>query len=85
MANSHGPMAVNTKDNSKKTTYTEKVLMFGTTTVSLQESGKTIKCMVMAYSPGLTGVNSKATTTLTKKRDQEYFIGQMERRSKGPG
>ena len=60
-ATSCGTMATPTRAASKKTISTVKEPIPGKTVASSTVTGNTTKCMVMAYSPGPTADNTKAS------------------------
>ena len=56
----------------------EKGPTLGQTIGSSQEHGKTTKCMVMAFSHGLTVEDMKESTSMTEKKEAVYLHGLME-------
>ena len=73
----HGLMAQPIKGNFMTIIQKEKVFIVGLTDEFTKVLGKIIKCMVMGYSPGLTGGNMKGNTPMIRNKAEGPSFGLM--------
>lgn len=77
MGSSNGPIAVNSMENSGKTTLTGKALISGAMEESTQVSGKTIKCMAKDCLSGPMAGSTWESTSMTPRRATGRLNGPM--------
>jgi hypothetical protein len=72
-----GPMKALTEGTSLTTILKEMEFMNGQMAESMMVNGRRIKCMEKGSLHGKTAGDMKVNTSMTRKKEKEYSIGQM--------